>query len=151
MGWIKDAYEEGVQDGEEQATLTIAILKGFKWVWYKCIGLYLMIPYLIGALFYALSIVGFSRAKELLEIAMGILKYPEHVWEMVDIKTNYKSAPIANGIWRCTFGLLTSLGYIFFGIVSFLSIILISEGKVCFKMLKVGFTPFGATVEKIEE
>ena len=54
---------------------------------------------------------------------------------------------IANILWFFFTGLVTAVGWFFLGLIWCITIIGIPFGKQCFKLAKLGFAPFGATIE----
>lgn len=62
--------------------------------------------------------------------------------------TNFDKHPIANILWAVLFGWEIALGYLVSGILCCITIIGIPCGLQSFKMMKLAFLPFGASVQK---
>ena len=60
---------------------------------------------------------------------------------------NFKAHPIANTLWAILGGFGMALLYLAIGILNCLTIIGISRGIQCFKIMKLAFFPFGAKVQ----
>ena len=61
---------------------------------------------------------------------------------------NFRSHPVANILWLILVGWETSVVYLIFGIANCLTVIGISKGIQCFKIMKLAFFPFGASVKQ---
>ena len=63
------------------------------------------------------------------------------------VKLNVKEHPVANTIWVFIGGWGMALLYLFVGVVNCITIIGISRGIQCFKIMKLALFPFGAKVK----
>ena len=54
---------------------------------------------------------------------------------------------IGNILWLIFTGLWSAISYFFIGVLWCITIIGIPFGKQCFKLAKLGLTPFGATID----
>lgn len=65
------------------------------------------------------------------------------------VHTDYDSHPVAN-IWWSMFNGGGSALYMLIGCIACITLIGIPFGRQCFKIARLSFIPFGATVEKID-
>ena len=65
-----------------------------------------------------------------------------------EVHTDYDSHPVAN-IWWSLFGGSSGAIYMLLGCIICVTIIGIPFGRQCFKIARLCFVPFGATVEKV--
>ena len=64
------------------------------------------------------------------------------------VTCNFDKHPVANILWAVLVGWEMALGYLFSGIICCITIIGIPLGLQSFKLMKLAFLPFGATVAK---
>lgn len=64
------------------------------------------------------------------------------------VVTNFDKHPIANIVWALLLGWEIALAYLAFGIANCITIIGIPSGIQCFKLMKLAFLPFGATIQR---
>lgn len=64
------------------------------------------------------------------------------------VVTNYDKHPIANMLWAMLLGWEIAVAYFVFGIVNCVTVIGIPHGIQCFKLMKLAFIPFGASIQK---
>ncbi len=65
-----------------------------------------------------------------------------------EVNTDFGKHPIANTLWIIFVGLWMALGYVFVGVICLITIIGIPFGLQWFKLAKLAFTPFGATIKQ---
>ena len=110
-------------------------------LWLILGGILVAIIYFIVGLLMCITIIGIPFGKQCFKMARL------SVWPMgTDVKTDFGKHPIANVIWLIFGGLGLGIGFFFAGILWCVTIIGIPFGKQCFKLAKLGLTPFGATV-----
>ena len=144
---FKEGYEEGYRAADENMQLLALCWRGLKWLMWNWLGIFFMITWLISALVLAVSVVGFPYAKIAFRNAFIYFGNSDGVFREAKICTDAKAAPVANTIWRCTFGWILSLFHVFFGVLMFATIILFPLGISYFKMIKNTFTPFGTYLD----
>lgn len=64
------------------------------------------------------------------------------------VALNFSKHPIANTLWAIFLGWEIALSYLTFGVLNCITIIGIPSGIQCFKLMKLAFFPFGATIQK---
>ena len=62
------------------------------------------------------------------------------------VETNFEKHPIANILWVILIGWEMALGYLAAGLICCVTIIGIPVGLQAFKLMKLAFLPFGASV-----
>lgn len=129
-------------------------------IWFVFGGAILALIWLLGAVVFAISIVGLPLTRAALEMAK-ISAFPFgkdviHVREL-DHKgvtpltvTTGTIGFIFNIIWACTFGIVLFVTYIIAGIFNCLTIIGIPFGIQAFKLAGISFWPVGRRVVSIE-
>jgi uncharacterized membrane protein YccF (DUF307 family) len=66
-----------------------------------------------------------------------------------EVRTQFDAHPIANLLWAVLCGWEMALGYLFSGIFCCVTLVGIPFGLQAFKMMKLAFLPFGASVVKV--
>ena len=64
------------------------------------------------------------------------------------VRSSFDKHPIANVLWAVFVGWEMALGYLFGGIICCITIVGIPIGLQAFKLMKLAFLPFGASIEK---
>ncbi len=64
------------------------------------------------------------------------------------VNTHFDAHPVANLLWAILVGWEMALGYLASGVICCVTIIGIPMGLQAFKLMKLAFLPFGATVTK---
>ena len=129
-------------------------------VWFTLGGWYLGLTWLLGAVLFALTIVGLPLTKAAIEMAkMSALPFGKDVVHVRDIDQKGVDAGTAttgtigfifNILWACTLGWVLFLMYIVAGIISCVTILLIPFGIQAFKLAGISFWPVGRRVVTIE-
>jgi uncharacterized membrane protein YccF (DUF307 family) len=110
-------------------------------LWFLLVGLWNAIGYaLIGLILY-ITIIGIPFGKQCFKIAELVLTPFGK-----EVNTDFSKHPIANIIWIILVGWELAVGFIFSGLILCITIIGIPFGKQCFKLAKLSFTPFGASL-----
>lgn len=125
-------------------------------IWFVFGGAVIAAVWLIGAIVFALSIVGLPLTRSAIEMAkMSAFPFGKdvvHVREM-DLKDVSAATTvtgtigfITNLIWACSFGAILFVGYILAGILNCITIIGIPFGLQSFKLAGISFWPVGRRV-----
>ncbi len=114
--------------------------------WFLLTGLWTAIMFFFQGLFWCITIVG-------IPFGLQAFKYAKLVLAPFGkkVQTNFGKHPIMNILWFIFGGFVTTLMFVFLGIVQFVTIIGIPCGLQAFKLAKLSIAPFGATIEKIEK
>lgn len=125
-------------------------------IWFVLGGAITGLIWLIGAVVFAISIVGLPLSRAALEMAkMSAFPFGKdvvHVRELdgkgLTLATGATGTIgfIANVVWACTFGLVLFISYIIAGIINCLTIIGIPFGIQSFKLAGLSFWPVGRRV-----
>ena len=125
-------------------------------VWFVLGGWYLALAWLLGAVVFAVTIVGLPLTRAALEMAkMSAFPFGKEVVHVREIDEKELSATTAttgtigfifNVLWALTFGWILFLGYLFAGVLSCITIILIPFGLQSFKLAGISFWPVGRRV-----
>ncbi len=125
-------------------------------IWFVLGGAITGLIWLIGAVVFAISIVGLPLSRAALEMAkMSAFPFGKdvvHIRELdgkgLTLTTGATGTLgfIANVVWACTFGLILFISYIIAGIINCLTIIGIPFGIQSFKLAGLSFWPVGRRV-----
>ena len=111
-------------------------------IWLLLSGLELALAWFFLGILWCITIIGIPFGKQAFKMARVA------IWPMgTKVKTDFGKHPIANVIWLLLGGIGLGFSFIFAGIFWCITILGIPFGKQCFKLAKLGFIPFGATVE----
>lgn len=110
-------------------------------LWFFFTGLASAFAWFFLGIFWCITIIGIPFGKQCFKLA-GLSLFPFGK----NIDSNFDKHPIANIIWVVFGGLELALGYIISGAFWCITIIGIPFGKQCFKLAKLSFAPFGASV-----
>ena len=110
-------------------------------LWFIFTGLESAIAWFLLGLLWCVTVIGIPFGLQAFKMARL------SVWPMgTTVNTDFGKHPIANVIWLVFGGLFLGIGFFFAGVIWCITIIGIPFGKQCFKLAKLGLTPFGATV-----
>jgi uncharacterized membrane protein YccF (DUF307 family) len=125
-------------------------------LWFVFGGWYLALTWLLGAVIFAITIIGLPLTRAAIEMAkMSAFPFGKDVVHVREIDEKGVSATTAttgtigfifNVLWALTFGWILFLGYLFAGILSCITIILIPFGLQSFKLAGISFWPVGRRV-----
>ena len=125
-------------------------------IWFVLGGAITGLIWLIGAVVFAISIVGLPLSRAALEMAkMSAFPFGKdvvHIRELdgkgLTLTTGATGTLgfIANVVWACTFGLIRFISYIIAGMINCLTIIGIPFGIQSFKLAGLSFWPVGRRV-----
>ena len=126
-------------------------------IWFILGGAIIALIWLIGAVVFAISIVGLPLTRAAIEMAKlsawPFGKEVVHVRELDGREGNALTGTIGfifNLLWACTFGIVLCLSYIFFGILNCLTLIGIPFGLQAFKLAGISLWPVGRRVVSAE-
>jgi uncharacterized membrane protein YccF (DUF307 family) len=129
-------------------------------IWFVFGGAVTALIWLVGALVFALSIIGLPLTRAAIEMAkMSAWPFGKDVVHIRDLDNKTLSTRTAltgaigflfNVIWACTFGLALFLAYVLHGIVYCITIIGIPFGLQCFKLAAISLWPVGRRVVTLE-
>jgi len=111
-------------------------------IWVILGGFWLALLWSFFGIFLCITIVGIPFGIQCFKLAkLSFLPFEKK------IKLNFNAHPIANVIWAILGGWEMALAYLMFGIANCITIIGISKGIQCFKIMKLAFVPFGAKIK----
>jgi uncharacterized membrane protein YccF (DUF307 family) len=123
-------------------------------------GWYLSLIWLIGAVAFAISIVGLPVSRAAFEMAkMSAFPFGKDVVHIRELDAKGLSATtaiagtigfFANIVWMLTFGWILFLSYLFAGVINCLTIIGIPFRIQSFKLAGISFWPVGRRVVSLE-
>ena len=126
-------------------------------VWFIFGGWYLALTWFVGAVLFALTIIGIPLTKAAIEMGkMSAFPFGKDVVHIKDLENRDHNATggtlgfIVNLIWASTVGIVLFLFYIVAGIASCITIIGIPFGIQSFKLAGISFWPVGRRVVTIE-
>lgn len=110
-------------------------------LWFFFTGLVTAVGWFFLGLIWCITIIGIPFGMQAFKMAkLSLFPFGKVV------NGNFGAHPIANIIWFIFGGFGIGLGFLFAGIIWCITIIGIPFGKQCFKLAKLGFAPFGATI-----
>ncbi len=112
-------------------------------IWFVFGGCLIALAWLILGLLLCITIIGIPFGLQCFKAA-GLTLAP--FGKRVD--THFDRHPVANLIWAVLCGWELALGFLIAGILNCVTIIGIPLGLQSFKLMKLAFLPFGATVSK---
>ncbi|URQ75397.1 MAG: YccF family protein [Candidatus Ochrobactrum gambitense] len=125
-------------------------------IWFVFGGAFIAFLWLIGAVLFAISIIGLPISRAAIEMAkMSAFPFGKDVVHVRELDAKKLSATtaatgtigfIANVIWACTFGIVLFLAYLVAGLFNCLTIIGIPFGLQSFKLAGISFWPVGRRV-----
>ena len=112
-------------------------------IWFIFGGLWLGLGWLLLGLLLCITIIGIPLGTQCFKAAkLTVAPFGEKV------TCNFDKHPIANILWAVLVGWEMALAYLCSGILCCVTIIGIPLGLQSFKLMKLAFLPFGATVTK---
>ena len=110
-------------------------------IWFIFGGLWLGIGWGILGLLLCITIIGIPLGKQCFKAAkLTFAPFGKTV------STHFDKHPIANILWVIFLGWEMALGYLISGVICCVTVIGIPLGLQSFKLMKLAFLPFGATV-----
>lgn len=111
-------------------------------LWILLGGIWLALLWAISGIILCVTIVGIPFGVQCFKAAkLSFSPYGKKV------NLNFHAHPIANVIWAILGGWEMALAHLVIGIINCITIIGISRGIQCFKIMKLAFFPFGAKVK----
>ena len=110
-------------------------------IWILLGGIWLALGWLIFGLLLCITIIGIPLGTQCFKAAKLTLAPFGKV-----VNLNFGKHPIANLVWVILCGWEMAIGYLVAGLVCCITIVGIPFGLQSFKMMKLAFFPFGATV-----
>ena len=110
-------------------------------IWFIFGGLWLGLGWALLGLLLCITIIGIPLGKQCFKAAkLTFAPFGKTV------STHFDKHPIANILWAVFIGWEMALGYLFSGVICCITIIGIPFGLQAFKLMKLAFLPFVATV-----
>ena len=129
-------------------------------IWFVIFGWQLALVWLIGAVLFAISIVGLPLSRSAIEMAkMSAFPFGKEVVHVRDLDQQGLTATTAvtgtigfifNVLWALSFGWILFIYYIVCGVLACFTLILIPFGLQCFKLASISFWPVGRRVVPAE-
>jgi len=129
-------------------------------IWFVTGGAIIAVIWLLGAIIFALSIVGLPLTKSAIEMAkMSAWPFGKDVVHVRELDVKGVTAGTAitgtigfvfNVLWATSFGVVLFLSYIIVGILNCITIIGIPLGLQAFKLSGISLWPIGRRVVSIE-
>ena len=110
-------------------------------IWFIFGGLWLGLGWGLLGILLCITIIGIPFGRQCFKAAtLSFAPFGKKV------NLQYEKHPVANIIWALLFGWEMALGYLLSGIICCITIIGIPVGLQAFKLMKLAFFPFGATI-----
>jgi uncharacterized membrane protein YccF (DUF307 family) len=129
-------------------------------IWFVFGGAVLALIWLVGAVLFAVTIVGLPLSRAAIEMAkLSAFPFGKTVVHVRELDGRGVSAVTAvtgtigfvvNLIWACTFGIGLFFGYLIAGVINCIFIITIPFGLQSFKLAGLSFWPVGRRVVSVE-
>ena len=112
-------------------------------IWLILGGIWLSLAWFLAGCILCITIIGIPFGMQCFKIAkISLWPYGRR------IDLNFAKHPVANILWVIFGGWEMALLHLLIGIINCITIIGIPRGIQCFKIMKLAFFPFGATVTK---
>ena len=112
-------------------------------IWFICGGLWLGLSWAMLGLLLCLTIIGIPMGRQCFKAAK--LTFAPFGKKVI---CNFNKHPVANILWVILVGWEMAMCYFFSGLICCITIIGIPLGLRAFKLMKLAFAPFGATIAK---
>ena len=126
-------------------------------IWFILGGWYISLLWLLGALVFAVSIIGLPFTRSAIEMAkLSAFPFGMDVVHIRDLDLQVETPVegligfLLNLIWACTFGIVLFFAYLMAGVLSCMTIILIPFGLQSFKLAALSLFPVGQRVVPVE-
>jgi len=126
-------------------------------IWFILGGWYISLLWLLGAVVFAISIIGLPFTRAAIEMArLSAFPFGMDVVHVRDLDLQIETPAegligfILNILWACTFGIALFISYLVAGILSCMTIILIPFGLQSFKLAGLSLFPVGQRVVTVE-
>ncbi len=112
-------------------------------IWFILGGLFLGLGWCIAGLILCITVIGIPLGLQCFKAAkLTFAPFGKQV------NVHFDKHPVANVLWAIFFGWEMALGYLISGVLCCITIVGIPLGLQSFKLMKLAFLPFGATVTK---
>ena len=129
-------------------------------IWFVFGGAVIAVIWLIGAVLFAISIIGLPITRAAIEMAkLSAFPFGNDVVHVRELDAKGVTATtavtgtvgfIANVIWACTFGWVLFFSYLIAGVINCITLIGIPLGLQSFKLAGISFWPVGRRVVPVE-
>jgi uncharacterized membrane protein YccF (DUF307 family) len=126
-------------------------------IWFLLGGWYIALLWLLGAVVFAVSIIGLPFTRSAIEMAkLSAFPFGMDVVHIRDLDLQEETPVegvvglLLNIVWACTFGIALFFAYLVAGVLSCMTIILIPFGLQSFKLAALSLFPVGQRVVPIE-
>jgi len=126
-------------------------------IWFILGGWYIALLWLLGAVVFAISIIGLPFTRSAIEMAkLSAFPFGMDVVHIRDLDLQEETPVegvvglVLNIVWACTFGIALFLAYLVAGVLSCMTIILIPFGLQSFKLAALSLFPVGQRVVPME-
>ncbi len=110
-------------------------------IWMLFGGIWLALAWAVCGLVLCISIIGIPLGVQCFKAArLSLFPFGKRV------ELHFAEHPIANTVWLFVGGWEMALVYLICGIANCITVIGIPRGIQCFKIMKLAFFPFGATI-----
>lgn len=111
-------------------------------IWFIFGGLFAAIGWILVGLLFCITIIGIPIGKQCFKfVTLVITPFGK------DVVTHFDKHPILNILWVIFFGWEMTVGYLIIGVFFIITILGIPFGLQWFKLAKLAFIPFGATIK----
>lgn len=111
-------------------------------IWFIFGGIWLGLSWFLLGLLLCITIIGIPFGRQCFKAAkLTFAPFGKRV------DTQYSKHPVANLLWAILIGWEMALGYLLAGVICCITVIGIPLGLQSFKLMKLAFLPFGATVK----
>ena len=111
-------------------------------IWLVCGGIWLALMWCVAGVILCITVVGAPFGVQCFKLAkLSFAPVGKKV------KLNVKKHPVANTIWAIIGGWVMAALHLVIGVLNCITIIGISRGIQCFKIVKLAVFPFGAKVK----
>ena len=118
----------------------LSILSNIIWILFG--GIWLALLWGVCGVLLCATIVGIPFGVQCFKLArLSLAPFGKRV------KLNFSKHPFANVLWAILGGWIIAIVYFLAGLINCITIIGISKGIQCFKIMKLAFFPFGAKVK----
>jgi uncharacterized membrane protein YccF (DUF307 family) len=126
-------------------------------IWFVLGGWYTALLWLVGALVFAVSIIGLPFTRTAIEMAkLSAFPFGMDVVHIRDLDLQEETPVegligfLLNLVWACTFGIVLFFAYLIAGVLACSTILLIPFGLQSFKLAALALFPVGMRVVPVE-